>query len=123
SAREVCADCIHRVETLWFQGHWGFQYYMSAAGALALDFKRSTLKPGDALAVPANNTNIHPLAPRTADLVELYKMSGPWLLTTCDQRMGSSFYASVLGPLPFAFGSVPPEMVSVYILKPLPQTT
>ena len=121
NAREVCAEYRHRVETLWFQGHWGFQYYMSTAGASPLDIRRSALKPGDALVVPANNTNIRPLDPRAADLVEIYKMSGPWLLTTCDQRMGSGFYASVLGPLPFAFGSVPPEMVSVFILKSLPQ--
>jgi 4-amino-4-deoxy-L-arabinose transferase-like glycosyltransferase len=121
NAREVCADYRQRVGTLWFQGHWGFQFYMSAAGASALDFKRSTLKPGDVLAVPSNNTNLLPLDPRQADLVEIYRVPGPWFVTTCNEKMGAGFYASVWGPLPFAFGRVPPENVSVYVLKPLLQ--
>ena len=31
---------------LWFQGHWGFQFYLAQAGGLPLDFNRSVLKPG-----------------------------------------------------------------------------
>ena len=122
NAQAVCTEYNRRVETLWFQGHWGFQFYMSAAGASALDLKRSTLKPGDALALPSNNTNLLPLDPRATDLVEIYKVPGPWLVTTCNEKMGAGFYASILGPLPFALGRVPPESVSVYILKPLLQS-
>jgi len=29
--------------------------------------------------------------------------------------VGAGFYASVWGPLPFAFGQVPPERVLVYV--------
>ena len=32
--------------------------------------------------------------------------------------IGAGFYASSWGPLPFAFGRVPPEIVSVYVWKP-----
>jgi len=91
---------------------------MNADGASALDVKRSDLKPGDALAVPSNNTNLFPPDSRKTDLVEIYRVPGPWLLATCNDTMGAGFYASVWGPLPFAFGRVPPETVSVYILKP-----
>ncbi len=121
NAQEVCADYRQRVGTFWFQGHWGFQLYMNAAGASALDFKQSALKTGDALAVPSNNTNLLPPDPRKTDLVEIYRVPGPWFVTTCNDKMGAGFYASVWGPLPFAFGRVPPESVSIYILKPLLQ--
>ena len=117
AARQVCADCRQRVGSLWFQGHWGFQFYMDANGASALDIKRSGLKPGDALAVPSNNTNLLRPDPRKADLVEICRVPVPWLLTTCNDTMGTGFYASIWGPLPFAFGRVPPESVSIYILK------
>ena len=55
SARLVCANYKSSAGNLWFQGHWGFQYYMEQAGAWALDVKHSRLKPGDTLALPMNN--------------------------------------------------------------------
>lgn len=120
NAREACDSFRQRVGTLWFQGHWGFQFYMDQGGATALDAKRSDLKPGDAVAVPSSNTNIRLLDPRYAELVGVHKVPGPWLATTTEQSMGASFYASAFGPLPFAFGWVPPETVSVFVLKPMP---
>ncbi len=119
NAREVCAEFFHRAPTLWFEGHWGFQYYMNASGGVPLDFKRSKPKPGDVLAVPSNNTLIRQPDPRTAGLVEIFKTTGPLFLATGDERIGSGFYAAVLGPLPFAFGLAPPETVAVYVFKPL----
>jgi hypothetical protein len=117
NARQVCADYKNRLENLWFEGHWGFQYYMSAAGAQPLDFKNSPLQPGNLIAVPSNNTNILPLTSEKANLMETYALPGPWLVTTCRQENGAGFYSSIFGILPFAFGHVPPETVSVYVLK------
>ncbi len=88
NAREACAKFAGQVPTLWYQGHWGFQFYMNAGGAVPVDFKHPGLKPGDAVAVPSNNTNIRQLDSRAAKLVETFATSGPWLLTTCDERMG-----------------------------------
>jgi 4-amino-4-deoxy-L-arabinose transferase-like glycosyltransferase len=121
NAWTVCADCRDRLASLWFQGHWGFQYYMSLGGATPVDFKHPNQKPGDAMAVPTNNSNIRPLTRESADLAAMYNTPGAWLVSTTDQTLGAGFYASALGPLPFAFGAVKPETVSVYILKPTPQ--
>jgi len=41
------------------------------------------------------------------------------LVTTWNAELGAGFYASVLGPLPSAFGNVPAEQVFVYELKPV----
>jgi hypothetical protein len=118
-AQQVCLKYGHQQKTLWFQGHWGFQYYMEAFGASALDFAHSPLKTGDALAIPANNTNILPPKPEVIASQETLAVAGPRLLTTMNKTTGAGFYASVWGPLPFVFGRVPPEVVFVYDFGPL----
>ncbi len=118
SVREVCAYHGSQPGKLWFQGHWGFQYYMQECGALAMDIKHSALKPGDFLALPANNTNLLPPDSKTITLLKTFDIPGPGLLTTWNARTGAGFFfASVQGPLPFAFGTIPPERVAVYGLK------
>jgi hypothetical protein len=39
------------------------------------------------------------------------------------QPLGAGFYASVWGPLPFAFGEVPPERYLIARLAPIPDTS
>jgi hypothetical protein len=43
----------------------------------------------------------------------------PWL-ATMNLQVGAGFYADVFGPLPFAFGRVPPERFTVYKVSPDP---
>ncbi len=123
NARAVCEDYRQRAGTLWFQGHWGFQYYMVADRGVPLDFLRSELKPGDALAISSNNTNFRQPNPNLFDRADSYNAPGPWWLTTSSETLGAGFYSSILSPLPFAFGEVPPEVVSVYMVKTPPPTT
>ncbi len=117
NARSIHAAYGQKMEQMFFQGHWGFQYYMSALGAAPLDFIADQLKPGDLVAIPSNNTNVLPPAPGKAVLLEIYVQPGPPLLATVSSALGANFYASVLGPLPFAFGPAPPETVSIYALE------
>lgn len=116
NARAVGATYA-KTRQLWFQGHWGFQFYMQQFGARPLDFKNDSLKPGDLVAIPSNNTNLLPPGPGKADLLEIYSEPGPPALATLSETLGASFYSSALGPLPFAFGPVPPEIVSIYSLR------
>ncbi len=91
---------------------------MEALGAAPLDIKHSALKPGDYLASPANNTSLFPLNSETTILQETFAVYGPRWLATWSAPAGAGFFASAQGPLPFAIGRVPPEIVSVYVLKP-----
>jgi 4-amino-4-deoxy-L-arabinose transferase-like glycosyltransferase len=120
SAQQVCAKYGHGTQKLWFLGHWGFQYYMEALGASAFGSRQLEFKPDDLLAVPFNNTNNGP--PENVSLVrgETFVIQGPRLLTLTHEEVGAGFYASVLGPLPFAFGDMPPEKVLICILNPTP---
>lgn len=118
SARNTFVKYGRGPERFWFQGHWGFQYYMEQSGASALDRDRTELKRGDIIAVPENNTNLLPIRPELALLKEIITVPGPSFLTTARGEVGASFYASLRGPLPFAFGAVPPELVAVLVLEP-----
>jgi hypothetical protein len=118
AGREAARDLVARHQPphrrLYFQGAWGFMYYMQAQGALKLDFAGTTLLPGDVLIVPANNANALPLPPGTARLLETAEYPVGSGLATLSRKRGAGFYAAFWGPLPFAFGSPPPE--TYYVL-------
>jgi 4-amino-4-deoxy-L-arabinose transferase-like glycosyltransferase len=101
----------------WFEGHWGFQYYMESCGFSALDVQRSQIKPGNILAIPENNTGIAPPNPDAIARQETIEVHGPNFLSTMNVQVAAGFYASLRGPLPFAFGIVPPESVLLFFLK------
>jgi len=48
--------------TVWFQSHWGFQYYLQQWGARPLNLARSEIYSGDVMLIPANNTGVVPLS-------------------------------------------------------------
>lgn len=102
----------------WYQGHWGFQYYLQQLGAKALDAMRTPLQRGDIIATPDNNTNFTPLGPELVELRELITVPGPDFLTTMKGEVGAGFFAANRGPLPFAFGRIPVERVFVCVVAP-----
>ena len=94
---------------LWFQGHWGFQYYMEKVGAEAIDFKRSRIIPGDMVVVPTNNCYFYPMYwDRFRKLPTIEAASSSWL-TTVHGSLSAGFYSDGYGSLPFAAGPVPVE--------------
>jgi Dolichyl-phosphate-mannose-protein mannosyltransferase len=114
AAGRIVARLANQRATVWFQGHWGFQYYMQRAGQQPFDFATCTLNPDDLLVVPVANVLTH-LPPqkfvRSRQLLEL-KLRNPW--TTMRLQSTAGFYGSFYGPLPFAFGPLEPEKYLVY---------
>jgi len=99
--------------TVWFQGHWGFQYYLDQLGGHEADLQRSTPAVGDVLAVPVNNTSLnYPPGPRQG-----FYTAGPGFLADQNMYSGAGFYSALAGPVPFAFGRIPPEFVVIYSLQ------
>ena len=117
SERETFDKCGHDRAGFWYEGHWGFQYYLDLSGAAALDLKNPALKPGDTLAMPVHNVFISQPNSGAAELHEIISVQGSRWLTTWSEDVGAGFYSSVPGPLPFAFGKVPPETVGIYVLN------
>jgi 4-amino-4-deoxy-L-arabinose transferase-like glycosyltransferase len=112
SARTAAADLAASgggSGKLWFEGHWGFQHYMEARGAQALDWRSSRLAPGDRVAIPIDNANVVAL-PADA-VVHRAIRDFPVLpfLATLNPHLRAGFYLDEWGSLPFAFGRVPPE--------------
>ena len=117
SAEEVVAKYGSEKRTLWFEGHWGFQFYMEQLGARAVDYKTFEPAPGDLLIMPLHNTYINAPKPDIVARRELLSVPNPAVLTTWNAAAGAGFYSSVAGPLPFGFGKVPPESLFIYELK------
>jgi 4-amino-4-deoxy-L-arabinose transferase-like glycosyltransferase len=94
--------------TVWFLGHWGFQYYMERFGARAVIVQNPPQRPGDFLAV-AENSRLFEMRPdfvASRDVIRIPMRLG---ITTAQGKLGAGFYSADTGPLPFAIGPVPAE--------------
>ncbi|MFA7405815.1 MAG: hypothetical protein WC007_17630, partial [Pelobacteraceae bacterium] len=102
---------------IWFQGHWGYQYYMERLGVKPLDFQNSPLGEGDVIIIPGNNSNTGPLESELVTLWRRYSFDTTCCLATMNIVAGSGFYSDDWGSVPFVFGAVPPETYQAYILR------
>jgi 4-amino-4-deoxy-L-arabinose transferase-like glycosyltransferase len=126
SARKA-ADFVHsqsseRPGNVFFEGHWGFQYYMQSYGAQPVNIRAFPLTPGNVVVIPENNTNIFGVPPGVANSQQVIEVKTNSWISTMRPEVGSGFYASLWGPLPFAFGAVPPERYHVLTLLPPPKS-
>jgi hypothetical protein len=118
SARDA-ADAIYKrygsnVNKVYFQGHWGFQYYMEEKGFKALDNKKTILTIGDIVINPVNNTNVFELFPDKFSMIGKMEFPViPWIATMQTDSV-AGFYSSVWGPLPFVIGVIPIESYYFY---------
>jgi hypothetical protein len=102
---------------VWFQGHWGFQYYMEQLGATPIDVKTSQAAAGDIVVVPTTNTNLFEMG-RNWPVRSIFEIAPLNWLSTTNARIGAGFYADIWGPLPFAVGTIPPERFTVFEVVP-----
>ncbi len=103
-----------RMVSVWFQGHWGFQYYMELLGAKPIDYKKSMIKTSAFVVIPRGTaTNIRLLNPHLFKVdYELTMQPFPGC-TVMQKKMGAGFYSDSWGPCPFLFGAVPPERYEI----------
>ena len=100
--------------TVWFEGHWGFQYYMEQWRAKPVDQNERGIVSGDLVIIPVNNTNISlPATPGRPEQVNFPQ----FLLATMSPETGAGFYSSRWGPLPWVFARIPPEPYLVFRVK------
>ncbi|MBK7642334.1 MAG: glycosyltransferase family 39 protein [Planctomycetes bacterium] len=88
---------------VWFQGHWGFQWYAQAAGARAQDRARPAPSAGDRILVPMLNSNIFGVDAQRVRVLEERKRALHSPLVVLGPRSGAGWWAHTLGPLPFAW--------------------
>jgi hypothetical protein len=115
------AGFIHRqtqnqAGSVFFQGHWGFQYYMQLFGARPVEYDKFNFQTGDLMVTPEDTTNTFPMPPQFVAAQEIMQVDPQAHAAT--MALGAGFYSSVWGPLPFSFGRVPSEP---YLIQRLQQ--
>ncbi len=117
SAEESMARCGQGPGTIWYEGHWGFQYYMEKMGARPVVYDNFSPPTGDLLVVPVHNCCTS--EPDTNAIIHraVVSVPGPPGLTTWHAAAGAGFYSSYFGLLPFAVGTVPEEEVHIFELR------
>jgi 4-amino-4-deoxy-L-arabinose transferase-like glycosyltransferase len=102
---------------LWFQGHWGFQYYMERRGARAVE-ATPRFAVGDLVAMPATGANMFAMPPEWSFVREILEVPSSGWLATMNAAAGAGFHSDGFGPLAFAVGAIPPERFTVYEIRP-----
>jgi len=118
AANHLCAQLNFPSRLVYFEGHWGFHYYMEKLGAKPADLLRSPFHAGDILVIPENTSNSFGPPPRFRMVGTVMNINLNGSLTTMSQPLGAGFCASVWGPLPYAVGPVPPERYLIARLIP-----
>jgi 4-amino-4-deoxy-L-arabinose transferase-like glycosyltransferase len=117
AANAIAEKYISAKRTLWFQGHWGFQYYLAKQGGKPIDFRRPEIVAGDIIVTPSpyQNTNITPFPADMIKFVETMQFRPCRWLSVMNGKSGAGFYSSIWGPVPFAFGPAPPEIYEIAV--------
>jgi hypothetical protein len=104
AARDSAAELAgpRAANRVWFQGHWGFQHYAEAAGALPMDRNAPQAMPGDVILVPMLNTNVFGVNAQEVEQVGHEVTELRSRLVVLGPRSGAGFWSHTLGPLPFA---------------------
>ena len=84
--------------------------------ALLLAWADYGLADAAQMVVPANNVNTFPLPSVSMALLRVIELPSSRWLTTLHPSLGAGFYSEFVGPLPFAFGIVPPERYYVVLI-------
>lgn len=115
-ARYILEELGDESQTVWYQGHWGFQYYMDRYGGKHLDIRGTYVNAGDLVVTPRYAMSSHDM------LSELAASSGyvpvrtvSWVAVWNPER-GVGYYADNWGPAPYAFIDVPPDRYTVVTL-------
>lgn len=106
--------------TVWFQGHWGFQYYMEAMGAKPVDFAHPHFQKDDIMVVPRNNTNIRYPPPDFVLREIIFEKPKGFIATMEMTVLHAGFHTDRWGPLPYSCGNVPDEEFRLFsVNKPI----
>jgi 4-amino-4-deoxy-L-arabinose transferase-like glycosyltransferase len=117
-AAEQLWDHYHKPgNTVWFEGHWGFQYYLEKQGGKAIDLNDPKKAGGDILIIPANASNLYQPPMELVQLVAKVDYLPDACCSTMNNLAGAGFYASVHGPLPFVIGRLEPDRFYIFEYK------
>ncbi len=97
---------------VWFQSHWGFQFYMEQWKAKPLT-QNAPIHRGDLVIIPSNNADYVTVPNAAVPVVEITRPIMP-LVATFAPATGAGFYSSVRGPVPWAFAQTAPARFEAF---------
>ncbi len=106
AAAQICAQYLKPGNSLWFEGHWGFQYYMEKYGAKPMDVSVSKLPSGDILVLPSNSTTVQDPPRDLYEAIDSFECLPSRYCAIMSTASGAGFYASSTAPLPFVAGRI-----------------
>lgn len=102
-------------QEIWFQGHWGFQYYMELHRGKAVDLiNGNNKKTSDILVIPSNNSFTRSPDMDTVDLIDKITLRVNDTVSVMNKSAGAGYYASARGPLPYIFGKKHDETYYIF---------
>ena len=102
---------------MWFEGHWGFQYYMQQWGAIAFDRRNSQVKSGDLVAAAFNDVQAYRFPDDQITMQDRLRLTAFPYLGAWTLGGGACFYSSFEGPLPWVVNNVPPQRYYCFKLR------
>jgi len=119
TAEQIATKYSANGHQLWIEGHAGFQYYLQRFGGKPVDLERSTLEPGDVLAVCWSGGNTVALPPGSVGALDIpASQSKSWMDLSGRNQYGSAgFYLADFGPVPFVIGGWGPSFFTAQVLN------
>jgi 4-amino-4-deoxy-L-arabinose transferase-like glycosyltransferase len=116
AAKQFTQSYSQKSDSLFFSGHWGFQFYMEEGGGKSFDGKG--LRSEDIIVIPIYNSHDFNLYFPPEKTLWKKQVEFPTLfgISSMNNVMGAGFYTYSWGPLPFAFGNVPMDKYLIYKL-------
>jgi 4-amino-4-deoxy-L-arabinose transferase-like glycosyltransferase len=102
---------------LWFQGHWGFQYYMQQWGAIIYDRGNPHVKSGDLIAGAFSDIQAYRFPDEQISMQDWLRLTSFPFVGVSTLGGGASFYSSFGGPLPWIVNNVPPQRYYCFKLR------
>jgi len=115
-AKEVVNEYPVSAQTIWYAGHWGWQWYAEKAGMRQYDTQASHLKKNALLIVPEyiSTQSIDSSVIRTLRLERTFEKSGSVIMRLRSMEQMRGYYAFSILSLPWFFSSNPAERFFVY---------
>jgi len=106
-----------RCDSIAFEGHWGFHYYMEQMGAKPLARTPLHLNHNEAIVLPMGNTCLFDLPSNLVEpLAKVDVTSSKWI-SIQSILDGAGYYSDEWGPAPFIFGPATEESYWVFLVK------
>jgi len=117
AAEELVAPYVTSGQNVWFNGHWGFQWYAEKAGGRCLTSTPPHPVHGDLVVSSVETITGIPIQSfRSRELVATVTDQSPGGRIVSSQ-LGAGFYSNGWGYLPWAWGSTPVDRFDLWRLR------